>query len=263
MFYSGTVKAQDLYNEIVSKVTAIHDGGAPWWVNQSSLAADGAFASTGSKGTDRIVVILRPGVAGHYITTGYARDYTPGGINTTGAFDVSVVQNMEYYMTASPATTSNVTYHLNITKDRIILHVQGDKLISGWANTVGFIGMPIRYDVNDKFCIGQVYSEDAPTAARIRLIQDSINQTNQEYTWHNTASPGNPSWGNNYFLEILNFGKLGEGLRGELDGIYGMHSDNLVDGNVVNNNGNDYLIIKRVVNGLNGFPRDCLALKMS
>lgn len=263
MYHTGKVKAQDLYNAIVSKVTAVQPGeSTAWWTNQSSLAADGVFASTGSTGNERIIAIIRPGTVGHFLVIGYARDYTPGSINTTGAFDLAEVQNMEYFTTAQ-AATAEVTYHLNITKDRIILHIQGDKLITGWANGVAYIGMPIRYDVNDKRCIVKCFSEDAPIKERIRLIQDSINQTLQDYTWHWTASPGNPSWGGNYFIEPLCFGKTGEGLRGELDGLFGMHPDGVVDGNVVNSNGNDYLIIKRTVNGNNGFPRDCLALKMS
>lgn len=263
MYYSGVVKAQNLYNEIVQKITAIQPGeSAAWWVNQSSLAADGVFASTGSTGSERIVAILRPGTVGNFLIVGYARDYTPGVINTTGAFDVQDVQNMRYY-TAVQTGDAEVTYHLNVTKDRIILHVQGDKLISGWLNSVVYLGMPIRYDVNDKKCIVKVFSEDAPVGTRVRLIQDSINQTLQDYTWHYTASPGNPSWGNNYFLEPFHFGKTGEGLRGELDGLYGLHPDGLVDGNIINSNGNDYLIIKRTATGSNGFPRECLALKMS
>lgn len=263
MYYTGTVKAQDLYNELVQRITAVQPGeSAAWWTNQSSLAADGVFSSTGATGNERIVMILRPGTVGNFITIGYARDYTPGVINTTGAFDVQDVQNMRYF-TAVQAATAEVTYHLNITKDRIILHLQGDKLITGWTNSVAYIGMPIRYDTNDKKCIVKCFSEDAPSATRVRLIQDSINQTLQDYLWYYTASPGNPSWGNNFFLEPLHFGKAGEGLRGELDGLFGLHPDGLVDGNVINSNGNDYLVIKRTSTGANGFPRECLALKMS
>ena len=263
MFYSGKVMASNLFNEIVSKITAVQPGeSTSWWKNESSLAADGVFTSTGSTGSERIVVILREGVKGHYITAGFARDYTPGAINTTGAFDVADVSNLEYFSAVQPVT-AEVTYNLNVTKDRIILHIQGDKLISTWTNGLVYLGMPIRYDINDALCLVKVQSEDAPVASRIRLIQDSIGQTLQDYLWYYTASPGNPSWGNNHFLEPLHFGKVGEGLRGELDGLFGMHPDGTVDGNIINSNGVDYLIVKRTANGSNGFPRDTLALKMS
>ena len=264
MYYEGKVKASSLFTTIVSKITAIQPGEtAAWWKKESSLEADGVYTSTGSTGSERIVAILRPGIVGHYITVGFARDYTPGAINTAGAFDVMEVTDMRYFSAVQASGDVEVTYHLNVTKDRIILHLAGDKLISTWSNCVTYIGMPIRYDVTDKRCIVKAMSENSLSTSACRLIQDSLNQTLQDYPWSYTAAPDGPSWGNNYFLEPLHFGKSGEGLRGELDGLFRLHSAGVVDGNIINSNGSDYLVIKRQSNGNNSFPRTTLALKMS
>lgn len=248
MFYTGKVSAENLYSELISIITSVQPGASsPWWTKESSLEGDGVFTSTGSNGDERIVLILREGLKGQYLIAGYSRDYTSGELNTTGAFDVPEVSNLYYFTTAQPVT-SEVTYNLNITKDRIILNVKGDKLITQWANGLIYLGMPIRYDTSDRLCIVKVQNEYSPVSSRARLIQDSIGQTLHDYTWHFTASPGNPSWGGNVFLEVLGFGKTGEGLRGELDGLFSTHPDNMVDDQIVDHNGVDYLVIKRVSN---------------
>jgi hypothetical protein len=192
-----------------------------------------------------------------------ARDYTPGVINTAGSFDTLETESL-YYFTAVQDQNSQVTYDLNVTQDRIILHVQGDKLISGWRNAIIFIGMPLRYDINDKTCIVKAVSESGAIASSTaRLLVDSIGQTLQNYTWYFVASPGNPSWGNNFFVETFHFGNGSEGLRGELDGIYGCNPTGLIDGDLIDVNGTKYKVIKRVATGQNNFPRDTLLFKQS
>lgn len=263
MFYTGEVKASDLYSEIITKITTIQPGEtSPWWHKESSLDSDGVYTSTGSTGSERIVLILREGTVGKNLMVGFARDYTAGSINTTGAFDNSSVDILDYFSAVQDGTTM-VRYNLNMTKDRIILHVQGDKLIAQTNSSLAYLGMPVRYDVSDKYCVLKSTTTNSALAARPKLIQDSIGQVLHDYYWYYTASPGNPSWGNNHFLEPLHFGKVGEGLRGELDGLFGIHPDGVVDGNVINSNGNDYLIIKRAGANHNGFPRDTLAMKMA
>lgn len=261
MYYEGTVLAQNLYQEIVSKITAIQPGSTTaWWVNESSLADDGVFTSKGSTGNERIVLIFRPGEAGQYIEVGIARDYTPGAINTSGAFDNLSVTRMNYF-TSKNSDMTYVTYHLSITKDRIILHLQGDKLISNYGNPVAYLGLPIRYDKTDRKAVLMAVSESFSKNNVCIVIEDSLNQTLQDYNWYYTAAPGAPSWGGNYFLEPLHIGKNGEGLRGELEGLYGLHSDGVVDGNIITDNGTDYIVIKRIANGNNSFPRPTLAMK--
>ena len=199
MFYTGEVQANDLYNEIIAKITAIQPGETtPWWNKESSLDSDGVYTSTGSTGSERIVLILREGVIGKNLIAGFARDYTAGSINTTGAFDNSSVDIVDYF-SAVQAGTTLVRYNLNVTKDRVILHVQGDKLVAATNSSVTYLGMPIRYDVSDKYCVVNAISTNAPVASRIKLIQDSIGQVLFDYLWYYTASPGNPSWGNNHF----------------------------------------------------------------
>lgn len=263
MYYTGVVNAKDIYQEIIAKITAVQPGsGTAWWRKESSLDSDGVFTSTGETGTERIVLILRQGTIGSNIIVGMARDYTPGAVNTTGAFDNVTVSNFNYY-TGTKSGDTLVTYHLSVTKNRIILHLQGDKQLSWWQNPVVFLGMPIRYSDTDKRCILRAISETSPIASFPTLIEDSIGNINISYTWHHTAAPSNPSWGGHYFLEPLHFGKSGEGLRGELDGLYGLSGDNVVDGDVIDVNGNKYLVIKRVATGSNAFPRDTYAMKMT
>lgn len=262
-YYSGTVKAKDLFTTILNHITAIQPGESQaWWRNESSLASDMAFTSTGSSGTDRIVITLREGTQGRNLTIGTARDYTPGPINAAGTYDNLVTQDV-YYFSSTQSVDAMVSYDLNVTKDRIILHVQGDKLIGVWSNAVAYIGMIARYDPNDRTAIGFAVSENDGTANRFKMVENSIGTAQQDYGWYYVASPDNPSWGNTYFLEILHVGNAGEGLRGELDGLYGMHQNGTVDGDEIDVSGTRYKVIQRRSNGHNGFPRTCLVMKKS
>lgn len=262
-YHTGTVAAKDLFATVLGKITQIQPGESDaWWKKESSLDSDGVYTSKGETGSDRIVLVFRPGTSGHFFEAGMAKDYTPGAINTAGAFNTLNLQNLEYFTTVQDVNTQ-VTYEVNVTRNRVIIHVQGDKLIAQWANNVMFLGMPVRYDPTDKFCILRAASEDNSITNGAVLIEDSIGLNNQTYQWKYVESPGNPSWGQNYFLEVFHFGKTGEGLRGELEGLYGSHSDGLVDGDIIELNSKQYKVIRRVSNGLNGYPRDVLLMSMS
>lgn len=262
-YYTGTVQAKNLYTTIRDLITQVQPGeSVAWWKNESSLASDGAFTSTGTSGNERIVIVLRENTIGHKLTVGTARDYTPGAVNTAGTFDNLDTQDISYY-SAAAVDTALVTYDLNVTKDRIILHLQGDKLMSTWANPVVFLGMPIRYDINDRKCVVHAISEYADIANKCIVVENSIGQTKHSYDWYYTASPANPSWGNTVFLETFHFGLAGEGLRGELDGLFGCHQDGMVDGDDVDVAGVLYKVIQRKTLGSNSFPRTCLLMRKS
>ncbi|MNP26282.1 hypothetical protein D3C76_1191290 [compost metagenome] len=156
-----------------------------------------------------------------------------------------------------------VAYDVSVTKDRVIIHVQGDKLINGWQNTVLFLGMPLRYDVNDKRCVVMGQSENSSSTYnnKLNVLQDSINTMNRAYDWYYVASPGNPSWGNTYFLETLHFGYGNEGLRGELDGLYGTNPNGVVDGDEIDILGQRYKAVVIQAVNYNAFPRSVLLIK--
>lgn len=260
-FYSGTVKADLLFTTIRDLITRVHPGEAvAWWVNESSLASDGVYTSTGSTGNERIVLVFREGIIGQYFDVGMARDYTPGAINTAGAFDTLEIQDIHYF-NATKDPNVDVSYNLSVTPDRVIIHIQGDKLISGWQNTVMFLGMPFRYDINDKKFVIKAASEDALHSNTATVLENSIGQTLYNYSWYYVSSPGNPSWGNTFFIETLHLGHGAEGLRGELDGLYGSHDDGLVDGDEIDVNGTRFVVIKRNAYGLNAFPRNTLLMR--
>lgn len=263
-YHTGIVQARDLFQTILAKITQTQpEASSPYWKSEASLASDAVFTSRGTSGSDRIVLTFKEGVIGHYFIVGYAKDYTPGAVNTAGAFSMLQEQNIMYYSTVQNVDVM-VTYHLSITAERIIIHVQGDKLITQWQNTVLFLGTPIRYDANDKLCVIKSASENSySTADRCFVIEDSIGVNHRPYTWHSTQSPGSPSWGNKYFVETFHFGFGAEGLRGEIDGLYGAHDSGLVDGDQVDVNGKRYLVIIRRAAGTNSFPRTCLLMRMS
>jgi hypothetical protein len=262
-YFTGQVQAKDLFSTILTKITQVQAGETEsWWKKESSLDADGVYTSKGSSGNERIVLVFREGTAGLSFLYGVARDYTPGAVNTAGAFDNLVTGNLEYYTSTQDQTTM-VTYDISVTRDRVIIHVQGDKLISSYANSVAFLGMPLRYDINDKKCIVYAASEDAVVNGSPRVLEDSIGNVHQNYNWYYIASPGNPSWGNNFFVETLHFGKGSEGLRGELDGLYTTHPSGLIDGDVIDVNGTQFKVIKRVSNGSTAFPRDCMLMRLN
>lgn len=262
-YYSGSVAAKNLFTTILNHITAVQPGETQaWWVKESSVETDGVYTSTGSSGNERIVLVFREHTVGQRFTVGMAKDYTPGAINTAGAFDSLQTWDV-YYYSAIQNEDVIVSYDVNVTKDRVIIHVQGDKLISAWQNTVIFLGMPLRYDPNDHLCIVKAQSEGGGVNNKITVLQDSINTMYQNYDWFSVQSPANPSWGNTYFLETLHFGYGNEGLRGELDGIYGTHPGELVDGDEIDVLGTRYkVIISRGV-GQNNFPRTALLLKMA
>lgn len=263
MYYTGQVKAKDLFATILTLITQVQPGeSTAWWKKESSLDADGVYTSKGSTGNERIVLILREDIAGRRINVGVAKDYTPGLINTAGAFVAPSTQYMEYF-TATQNEGVMVGYDLSVTPDRVIIHLQGDPQIATWANPVSFLGMPLRYDVNDKLCIVGAISESAATAAACPLIEDSIGRTSINYSWAYTAAPDSPAWGDNYFLEVFHFGLDGEGLRGEIDGLYGIHSNGIADGDIIDVNGVKYKAIRRVASGNNSFPRDVLLMRQN
>lgn len=260
-YFTGQVAAKDLLGVLLSRMTQVQAGESEaWWKKESSLETDGVYTSKGSTGTERIVLVMRAGTTGQSIITGIAQDYTPGVVNTAGVFTTLETQHMYFFTTAQDVNTM-ITYDISVMRDRVIIHLQGDKLIAQWANPVQFLGMPIRYDINDKKCIVRACSEQNIGVNYCRVLENSIGLKSQNYTWHTTQSPGNPSWGSNYFLEPLHFGQGVEGLRGELDGIYGSHSDGLVDSDIIDVNGVKFKVIKRVVYGSNGYPRDCLLMR--
>ncbi|WP_422661728.1 hypothetical protein ACK8P5_25580 (plasmid) [Paenibacillus sp. EC2-1] len=261
-YYSGKVASKNLYSTLIGHIAAVQPGESlAWWKKESSLDSDGVYTSTGSSGSERIVLVFRENTIGSSITVGTAKDYTPGVINTAGAFDQLRVQNMVYY-TSAQADSVEVSYDINITKDRIIIHLQGDKLIAAWQNPVLYIGMPIKYDVNDRRCVVLAISENPVShAGGLYVLQDANNVPNPVYTWHHVNSPGNPSWGNSAFLEVLHFGYGLEGLRGEFEGLYVTNPLNMVDGTEVDVTGTRFKTI--VSKGAGNFPRATFLLKMS
>jgi len=264
-YYTGSVPARNLFSTILGHITAVQPGETTsWWKKESSLDADGAYTSVGSSGTERIVLVFREANVGREFTAGFARDYTPGAVNTAGAFDNITTSQVKYF-TATQNQDIVITYDVNVTKDRVIIHVQGDKLISGWQNTVVYLGMPIRYDSTDKRCVVFAQSENAAAAynSKLNFLQDSVNAMFKAYDWKYVDSPGNPSWGNNYFLETLHFGIVGEGLRGELEGLYGTNPTGMVDGDDIDVLGERYKVVIVQNYIYNAFPRTALLIKKS
>lgn len=263
-FHTGIVAAKDLFATIIAKITQVQpEASAPYWKSEASLPTDGVFTSTGSTGSERIVLTFKEGNPGLYFTVGYAKDYKAGAVNTAGTFTNLQEQSVQYYSTLQNVET-RVTYHLSITADRIIIHLQGDKLIAQWQNPILFLGMPLRYDPSDKLCIVKATSENgSSTANACQLLEDSIGSAHRQYLWKYVESTANPSWGGKYFVETLHFSYGAEGLRGELDGIFGTHEGSLVDGDEIDVNGKKYLVVIRRAVGNNNFPRAALLMRMA
>lgn len=262
-YHTGKVFAKDLFTTILGKITQAQPGeSSAWWVKESSLDSDGVYTSTGSTNNERLVLVFREGTIGKNFVVGMARDYTPGVINTAGAFDTLQVTDLSYFSTVQDQYTE-VSYDVSVTRDRVIIHVQGDKLITQWQNTIAYLGMPVRYDINDKKCVLKALSEGDPRSASATLMQDSVGNTMQAYNWYYVASPANPSWGNTYFLETLHFGLGNEGLRGELEGLYGTFDAQLVDGDEIDVAGVKFKVIIRRAVGSNAFPRTALLMRKS
>lgn len=262
-YHTGIVSAKDLFATIIARITQTQpEASAPYWKEESSIASDGVFTSTGATGSDRIVLTFKEGIPGHYFIYGYAKDYKPGAVNTAGTFTSLQEQNAMYYSAVQNVET-RVVYHLSVTADRVIIHVQGDKLITQWMNPLIFLGIPIRYDLSDKLCIAKIASEGATGANICPIIEDSIGGVHRSYLWKFVESTSNPSWGGKYFVETLHFSYGAEGLRGELDGIFGIHDGGLVDGDQIDVNGKKYLVIIRRTNGTNNFPRTALLMRMA
>lgn len=262
-YYTGSVQAKDLFATLLDKITMVHPGASEsWWKKESSIESDSVYVSTGTSGKDRIIFTFKEGQAGYYLTCGTALDYTPGAANLAGSFSFPKSANM-YYFSAKQDPNVVVNYDLNITKDRIILHVQGDKLINGWYNPVLYVGIPVRYDQNDNRCIVRAMSEGWDgSASQPQIATDSINNAWPSYSWQYVGAATNPSWGGNYFTETLHLNYSNEGLRGELEGLYGTAPGKIVDGDIVDIQGTQFKAIQRVAYGINAFPRDILLLKM-
>lgn len=272
VYHTDNVAAKDLIAVISEWITkpykntegvACEEGetGA-WW----KKVTDGVFYSKGSSGKENIFLIIKEHTAGHKFTV----DFAFGSSTSKNAGDNYSYQPSEaseteiVYFKTKQDKDVKVSYDLNITKDRIILHVQGDKLIKDSLNPVVYLGMPFRYDPDDKFCIvkGQSENELSKYKSKLNVLQDATRGKESEYEWYHIKTPRNPSWGNNYFIETLYFGKENEGLRGELEGLYGLVADHVGDGDVIKVSNSYYKAIVVQPNKNNAFPREILLMKI-
>ncbi|SYX83994.1 hypothetical protein [Paenibacillus alvei] len=277
VYYSDSVAAKDLIPTIWSLITkplekakneSCENGktGACW---EQVCEAEGVFYSNGSSGKENIFLIIKEHIAGYKFKVNFAIG-SSSHENAGCKYSYQPLEGSEtevVYFKSEQDKNVKVSYDINITEDRIILHVQGDKQIGDSQNPVVYLGMPIRYEKDDKLCIVKAQSENELPIykSKLNVLQDPTRvQSGQksEYEWYHIKTPRNPSWGNSYFIETLYFGKENEGLRGELEGLYGLVADNVNNGDVLKVSNSLYKAIVVQPYKDNAFPREILLMKI-
>lgn len=219
----------------------------------SDLTTDGyVFKSMGTSGNDEWYFRVKEEVNNH-LTVGVFEKYTPKDTPGSGTF--SAAGDSGAYLTWHKTLNMDrydVDYIMNVTKDRVIIHVQGMKAESNSCSSLVYAGLPKRYDPSDKApnCALLAASTRAAGTVRPRIMRGrmlDINPTN--YTWEYYPFARSYGYGKQLFFSPIVLGTTAEGPRGELDGLYFMENIDqtyeILHKDTFQRNGKTYMVLSR------------------
>lgn len=193
--------------------------------SSSDITTDGRVYS--SLGTDNqsLFFIRIKDPKSNYLTIGIYEKYDPNPTNgLPGVFTNGFDGDNITWNTSGTADRIKVNYIFNVTLDRVIIYVDGMKAEPNKANSLTYIGLPKRYDANDKGgnFAGMAFTTRGPfnshntwRALRNRAL---VPQSDYEMDFYNVAR--SYGWGKQLFFSPIFIGRDDEGARGELDGLY-------------------------------------------
>ncbi|MNO80986.1 hypothetical protein D3C76_722110 [compost metagenome] len=193
----------------------------------SNIATDGRVYKSTEGGNNEFYIQIKD-MNDNYFTVGFYEKYTPGTPGVAGTFGAGYTQVCVTWNRNSNTTNYQLAYILNINLSRVIIQCEGLKVDSGYCSSITYIGMPLRYDSNDKgpnfggiAATGRMDSNQNTTTTgvwkplRNRMLNQGIYYELDFYL--PTKSFG---WGHKIFYSPIFIGHDDEGPRGELSGLY-------------------------------------------
>lgn len=218
--YQGKINCRQLSNLIRDKLLA--EG---YTQISSNITTDGlVFYSKGTNDASDFYVKLKDPVSS-YLTIGIYEKYVPDVNNgIAGVFTNGYEAGCIRWNYNTQAARFDVNYILNITKDRIIIFVEGMKLESWTCNTLTYIGLPKRYDptdVNGNFaglaCTS--FGDKAGWSLNWSALRNRALVSQPAYTMDFYMPVRSYGWASKLFYSPIFLGRNDEGPRGEMDGL--------------------------------------------
>lgn len=213
--HRGRAKAKDMLETLNTIMK-----GAGYQEISSYPAVEGrVYKTMGENGTSEFYIQLLP-VTSHYITVSVHEKYVPNAVNgAAGTFTNSRTTTSIVWSTSS-LPEIDVDYIINITKDRVIIFVEGEENDTRSTSGLSYIGLPIRYGAEDT----------TGNFAGIAAIGGATNIGNNWYALRGRALTMQLAYTYSYYTPTRSFG-MGdqlfsspmvlvhgdEGARGELD----------------------------------------------
>jgi hypothetical protein len=245
--YAGRVNCRQLLNTLHNAMLA--EG---YQEISSDIATDGrVYKSTGIDGENEFYIRVQDPLS-NYLLVGFYDKYTPGTPGVPGAFGNGHTQSCVTWNRSSTSNSLMVAYIFNINKDRVIIQCEGLKVNSGNCSSLTYIGMPKRYDLNDKNCnfggIAGSTRMDSNNEAMWKALRGRNLAPNFWYEMDYYMPPRSYGWGNKIFFSPIFIGHDDEGPRGELSGLYTLEAGDAFEFqhyDTFKKDGKTYIILSR------------------
>lgn len=218
----------------------------------SDIVTNGrVYKSTGIDGTNELYFNLKD-PSSNYLTIGVYEKYVPNPINgLAGVFTNGYEGNSIVWNSSASAEREEVDYVFNINKDRLIIFIEGMKAEPNRRNSLTYIGMPLRYDKDDKGngFAGIAYTAYGSTTTNMlwKVLRNRALQAQDNYLMDFYLPSKSYGWGGRVLFSPLFLGTTAEGARGELDGLLIAEktepNTEMQHGDVFVRNGKTYMLI--------------------
>lgn len=245
--YKGTIKADQFYNKICELL--LKEGFQEVTINQSNEGR--VFYTQGLSGKDTFYIQLYKQYLGSInigVYEGYNNDGTGKGVFQNGNQYVYINWMQDV---STNESTYSVKYVINVNKDRLLIYVESlhitNKIVS-----LTYAGLPKRYDPKDLSGYAALVAGTSvvkiASAHQTKMIRDRSLAKNVEYIATAMDLGAQPGWTNKLFRSpIYLYHRTNgafEGLRGELEGIFYIPKNDTVNGDIVTENGKQYMLVR-------------------
>lgn len=262
--HRGRSKARDMLETLNTIMK-----GAGYQEIASNPATEGkVYKTMGENGTSEFYIQLLP-VNFQYISVSVHEKYVPNPVSGVAGTFTNTRTLLSIIWATSSLADIDVDYIINITKDRVIIFVEGEENDTRSSSGLSYVGLPIRYGAEDTTgyfagiaAIGAVTNiGNTWFALRGRALTTQLGYTYSYYT--PTRSFG---MGDQIFSSPMVMVHSDEGARGELDdmliiripdGAYETrHKDTFV------REGRNYIILGKFHNTSGSLPNAWYAIRI-
>ena len=278
IFTKGTVAKRDLYAKI--KELFISSG----WKNISSKPDTDfdVLNSKGEAGDKNLTIQFKASQVnntlpidatdGNIMSYRLVEGYTPNpNSGTAGTFARTTEAWTNLYIvptTANIPMDTNLTYYVNVNKNRLIMVIETPIAINVAPVTI-YIGLPDTTWCSEPNSRGLLV---ATTAYAKTAISVHITNTAGELASENTSSvraitcalaPKNPNSAGLYSISQMKYGNVNEGDRGMLSGIYALPTTGIVNGDPFEIGSKTFRVVLNQNASTNAFPSLALAIQIA